>query len=212
MTTPRRGLLFHFTHINNLTSIATLGLASDNHVQADGRLTTEVGQPGIKAPRRERPVPCGPGGVVADYVPFYFAARSPMLGSIHSGRVPTYQGGQADIVYLVSDIDRMVELGLPFVFTDRNAIKDYAAFNNDLDQIDHLIDWPLMEQRMWHNTTAEPDRMERRMAEFLVHHHVPWEALLGVVTYDEGRSEQAVHLLGNVDVATQVVVRREWYF
>ena len=47
------------------------------------RLTTEVGQPDIKLKRRHRVVPIDPGGVVADYVPFYFAARSPMLGSIH---------------------------------------------------------------------------------------------------------------------------------
>lgn len=165
MTTPRRGLLFHFTHISNLASIAASGLAADSRVQADGRLQTEVGHPGIKDPRRVRPVPCGPGGVVADYVPFYFAARSPMLGSIHKGRVPTYQGGQGDLVYLVSHIDRVQELGLPFVYTDRNAYFATATFGTDVARLAELVDWPLMEQKMWSSTATEPDRQERRMAE-----------------------------------------------
>ena len=96
MTTPKRGLLYHFTHVSNLAAIAAHGIFCDSNIDESHRLTTDVGQQGIKAGRRLRQVPIVPGGVVADYVPFYFAARSPMLGSIHTGRVPTYSGGQEE--------------------------------------------------------------------------------------------------------------------
>lgn len=33
---------------------------------------------------------------------------------------------------------------------------------------------------MWKNTPGEPDRMERRMAEFLVHQSVPFGAILSI--------------------------------
>lgn len=212
MTTPRRGLLFHFTHISHLESIATSGLAPDNLVQTDGRLATEVGNQRIKEARRRQVVPLGPGGVVADYVPFYFAARSPTLGSIHVGNVPSYRGPQGDLVYLVSSIERVVELGLPYVYTDRNAYYSYAEYGTDLDRIEDLVDWKLMEQRDWNNTDDEPDRMERRMAEFLVHGTMPWEGFLGVGTIDNAVSQQVEQALSSVGATTEIRVRRKWYF
>lgn len=212
MTTPRRGLLFHFTHISNLASIAQGGLASDAVVQADGRLQTEVGNQGIKDARRFRAVPCGPGGCVAEYVPFHFSTRSPMHYAIRGGNVATYQGGQADLVYLVSEVSRVVELGLPYVFTDRNAVLALASYSDNTDDLDNLVDWGLMNQTYWQNTAQEPDRRERRMAEFLVHGVVPWKAFVGLGTIDEVRSEQAREVLSSVGVQMDVFVERDWYF
>lgn len=212
MTTPRRGLLFHFTHLSNLKGIATDGLYCDTEVHLSDRLETEVANPAIKSPRRRRRVPIGPGGVVADYVPFYFAARSPMLGSITTGRVGTYQAGQDGIVYLVTSTDRVRELRLPFVFTDRNAYYPFARYSDDLTELDDLVDWELMEGRWWHNTVAEPDRMERRMAEFLVHHRVPWEAFVGIGARTDEACRQVVRVLSTVGVSTTVLPRPGWYF
>lgn len=208
VVTPRRGLIFHFTHIDNLGSIVRNGLRCDSGVVAE----VEVGQASIKGRRARRTVPCGPGGVVADYVPFYFAARSPMLGSIHTGRVRSYRGGQEPIVYVVSHVDRVRELGLPAVVSDRNASLDLASFTDDLDEIDQFVDWPLMEQRAWNNTEGDPDRMERRMAELLVHQSLPWEAVIGVAAFDERRARQLEAILATVGVSTPVRVRRNWYF
>lgn len=212
MTTPKRGLLFHFTHVSNLASIIEHGIFCDMDIEESHRLTTDVGQQRIKAARRVRRVPTGPGGVVADYVPFYFAARSPMLGSIHLGNVPTYAGGQEEVVYLVTDVDRVIESGNDFVFTDRNARLDVARFENDVSLLGALVDWPLMEGRMWNDTAEEPDRMERRMAEFLVHRHVAWNLIIGVAAIDEGRCREAEALLATMGVTTAVRPRQDWYF
>jgi ssDNA thymidine ADP-ribosyltransferase, DarT len=212
VTTPKRGLLYHFTHISNLASIAAHGIFCDSNIGESHGLTTDVGQQGIKAGRRLREVPIGLGGVVADYVPFYFAARSPMLGSIHTDRVPTYAGGQEEIVYLVTSVDRVVESGSDFVFTDRNAKLDLAHFENDLSQLGTLVDWQLMEAKMWNNTPDEPDRMERRMAEFLVHRHVKWDLIMGVAAIDEDRCREAEAVLATIGVTTAVRLRPKWYF
>ena len=167
--TPQRGLLFHITHLSNLASIARDGLWCDNEMAASASAPREIGNLAIKEQRRRRPVPLPPGGSVADYVPFYFAARSPMLYAIHKGAVSSYQGGQKKIVYLVSSIDTIIEHGLQFVFTDRNAALGHARYGGDPAVLADYVDWRLMEARMWNNTSSEPDRMERRMAELLVH-------------------------------------------
>lgn len=75
-------LLVHFTHVRNLRGIAERGLLADA-CGADPQVDCAEG--GIKEARRRRIVPIGPGGVVADYVPFYYAPRSPMLRRIHGG-------------------------------------------------------------------------------------------------------------------------------
>lgn len=213
MTTPRRGLLFHFTHIGNLVSIATAGLDCDNAIEASRTPFVEVGNRNIKGRRQGRTVPIQPYGAVADYVPFYFAARSPMLYSIHKGSVPTYSGSQDELVYLVTSTATIVEHALPFVFTDRNAALMIARYSDNLDEIDSLVDWPLMEGKWFHDTPDEPDRTERRMAELLVHGHVPWSAISGVGTRSDARSQQALEALASVGVTSLPVrTRPGWYF
>ena len=212
MVTPKRGLLYHFTHISNLESIAEEGLFSDTQIQARQRAPKEVSLADVKQRRRHRAVPLQPGGCVADYVPFYFAARSPMLFTISKGGVSTYSEGQDEIVYLVTSIDKVTEEHLRFVFTDRNAALQTARYGDDLRDLDNYVDWELMEARMWNNTDKEPDRRERRMAEFLVHDHVPWSAFIGVATYNDKRCQQARRSLASVGSNIFIKPRLDWYF
>ena len=212
MTTPLRGLLFHITHISNLRSIVTDGLYCDSAMTDSQRSVMEIGHPEIKAGRRDRLVPLPPGGVVADYVPFYFAARSPMLYVIARGTVPDYDGGQNQVVYLVTSVEAVSTHGLRYVFSDRNAALRYARYADDPQLLDQHIDWELMEARSWANTLDEPDRKERRMAELLVHRHVPWQTIHRVVTKDEGLAQHARNVLDSVPVTVPVHVEPGWYF
>jgi len=212
VTTPQNGLLFHFTHIENLPSIIANGRRADSAVQTADALKVEVGEDRIKKARRSRPVPIPPGGVVADYVPFYFAARSPMLYTIHCGNVASYQGGQDPIVYLVSEISTVVDGGCTAVFTDRNAYYPYATFDADARRAYDEVDWPLMRASMWNNTGNEPDRMERRMAEMLVHDAVPFSLVVEIAARSEAMLAQVNDLLASVEHRPALAVRTNWYF
>ena len=81
-----------------------------------------------------------------------------------------------------------------------------------MDLLDEYVDWDLMEARMWNNTDAEPDRKERRMAEFLVHGCVPWSAFIGVAARNDAKCREAEEVLRNVDIATSVKPRPSWYY
>lgn len=71
--------IFHFTNVANVRSIM-----ADGCVKAHRRAAcnVDIGDQSIKRRRGTVAVPCGPEGTVGDYVPFYFATRSPMLSSI----------------------------------------------------------------------------------------------------------------------------------
>lgn len=222
MTTPRCGLLFHFTHLDNLPAILAEGaLLSDTTVRARGLLSTEAGDPEIKQRRRSQPVTCPPGGFVADYVPFYFAARSPMMYKLWVGGVPSFTGDHRDLLYFVSDVDRMVAAGAAFAVSDRNAAKALADFTNDVSLLgdlgngapqSHFVDWPLMKARIWRNTVDDGERMERRMAEFLVHREVPFGLLAGAAVRSDVLKAKLEHMFAAAECGLQVVTRPDWYY
>lgn len=207
--------VLHFTPVEHLPTLIERGLLSDTAAQSEGVLTTEIGNPGIKDQRRQRAVSVAPGGAVADYVPFYFAPRSPMMFAISRGNVPSYTGGTARLIYLVSTLERLHELGHRPVITDRNAALAYTEFRafhpSDLVD-DDFVDWPLMGQQYWNNTSDEPQRVERRMAECLAPARVAWEAVLSIGTQSEIVAEEVRSILNAAGSAVPVHVRAAWYF
>ena len=186
MPRPIPTYVAHFTHVDNLAGIVTDGLVCDAH--SAGHLVTEAGEPRIKRRRKRRTVTVGPGGVVADYVPFYFAPRSPMMSSIHHRSVATFTGDEHDLVYLVTTVERLIDRGHDLVFTDRNAALGTATHFCDTDRLNDLVDWDLMEARIWRNTDTDFERKERRMAECLVHGRVDFATFEQISVYDEGRA------------------------
>ncbi len=201
--------LYHFTHIDNLAGIAAEGMVADGMAPAT---VVECAEPSIKQRRRELTVPIGDGGVVADYVPFYFAPRSPMLYRIHRGGVGSYQRGQDELVYLVSRVSRVEALGRRWVATDRNAAVEPGRFIDDAASLSTHVDWEIMAAEQWADTVEDGSRKQRRMAEFLVHHRVPWEAFTHVAACSEAAAAAVNGLIQGRSHTPRVVVRPGWYF
>ena len=152
-------------------------------------------------------MPVTPGGVVADYVPFYFAPRSPMMYAIHMGNVPTYLDGCDDIVYLCSTLGLLRDTGHEVLVTDRNAALAVAAFATNAGDL--RIDWDLMRETIWKNTDEYPDRREKRMAEYLVHRLVEPTGIQALVTKSRAVAERVGRLVGDT---WPVSVIGDWYF
>ena len=205
--------IMHFTHINNLPGIVASGcLQVDNVVDRSSALQVEAADLEIKTIRKSMQVPLAPYDCVADYVPFYFAPRSPMLYKLHKGGVPNYTGGQDPLVYLVSSAEAVAASGACFVFSDGNCAATVTCFSSDLTQIDSVVDWEVMRSQMWANTADDPDRRRRRMAEFLVHHRVPIQCLSAIVVRRDRMKEQVEGLLASSGVDLPVVAEPTWYF
>jgi ssDNA thymidine ADP-ribosyltransferase, DarT len=210
-------LVYHFTHLDNLPALLREGALLADVDLPRSLLATDVGDPGVKSARRRRRVPIAPGGVVADYVPFYFAPRSPMLYRIacdHRDQVPNrYDAGEDPLVYLVSSIDRIAASGAAWLATDGNAAAAVSHFTRAVDRLPTFIDWPLMTERIWANDTADPDRQRRRMAELLVHRRLSLSALAGFATKTtETRRRVRTGLAAAGRTGDYVAVRPDWYY
>lgn len=194
--------VFRMTHINNVPFILRNGLWSQ--LSAEHSATTPsansmrdhdfhpIGNIEIIGRRTNKQVVVvPPGGVLGEYVPFYFSGHSPMLLNIATGygvpRVP-----QKDIVFLVCDAFEIASHGLPFCFTDGNATKSITRFFNGLDDLDKL-DWSTIRSTLWKNTDDDYDRVRKKMAEFLVKDHVPAALIRGIIV----RNEAAAMKLGS---------------
>ncbi len=203
----------HFTHVTNLTGILAAGcLQADSSVRRGSQLLIEAADLGIKARRRTIPVPFAPYGCVADYVPFYFAPRSPMLYKLWRGGVPGYVDGQDPLIYLVSTVEAVANSGLRYVFSDGNCAAAVTQLACDLTLLDSMVDWELMRSQMWNNTAEDPDRMRRRMAEFLVHGRLPVGCMTRIVVRTEGPKRQVEAMLMACGVRLPVLALPDWYF
>lgn len=203
--------IFRIIHIDNLATILARGsMHAPNHVPADGRAWRGIHDATTQAARGQLPVPCGPRGVVLDYLGFYFGPRSPMLYRIHTGH-NVARVDQSAIAYLVSSAQAVASAGLGFVFYDRHSLARVASCHDDLARLD-AVDFQTCYATQWNTTPQFPDRQEKKQAEFLVHKAMPWTLVgkLGVANAAAAARVNAV--LGESVRRPRVSVERSWSY
>lgn len=204
--------IYHITHGRNLAAIiAAGGLWCDAQIAARGLTPLGIAHQHIKERRRRRVVPCAAGGTLADYVPFYFAPRSPMLYAIHSGHVEGYDGGQAGVLHLVAEAETVAESGCVWAFTEGHAEIALTKFFTDLDFLS-AVDWAIMKEIYWHDTDEDGDRKRRRQAEFLVHQFCAWELITEIGVINRQVADRVRAILEPAAHQPAVTVRRNWYY
>jgi|GEM_PF-892746 len=202
---------YHITHVENLASIVACGqIECDNDCAEAARNPIGIAHTDLKEQRARTSVTVAAGGTLADYVPFYFAPRSPMLISIHRGYVEQYDGGQDAIVHLVCSVQGLAKLGR-FAVINRHPITALAEQFDDLAALADL-DWTIMRAKYWSDTDEDGDRKFRRQAEFLVHRSVPIEAIKLVGAATDAVAHRAATLLEGMPDPPPVIVRRDWYY
>lgn len=211
MTIP----IYHITAIHNLPSIInSRGIMSRNRLHEAKISYTNIAYEHIQDRRANKSVPCGVGGVLHDYVPFYFAPRSPMLCTINRGNVEISQG-QQQILHLVTTAEIISNAGLAYTYTDGHAVMEYSRFYDNieyLDCFDDIIDWEIMKSKYWSNTEDDPDRKRRRQAEFLVDQFFPWNLVTDIGVINSTIQYQVNKLLLKSVHKPNILVRPDWYY
>lgn len=171
-----RRYLYHFTHLENLEGVIKNGFLSYNRQLEAGLTHYSIAASSIQARRSMKNVPCGPGGVIHDYVPLYFGTRSPMLlAQINAKNVD-----QPYLAHFAFPIDLVTRPNV--VFTDAAANAGVSPrFFTDPVHLDEL-NWPAIDSTRW---GTPDDEKSARMAEALVHGHLDPRDAAYVVVWNE---------------------------
>jgi hypothetical protein len=208
---PTPTSIYHITHWRNLPEIiANDGLFCCAALKKHNVGYHNIANDDIQDKRATTPVPCGLGGCLHDYVPFYFAPRSPMLYVINCGG-PRYPERQVPVVHLVSSAQSVYVDNRPAAFTNGHAIMALSEFFTELKDLDK-IDWPVMASRWWNDTQEHPGRKRRRQAEFLVHYHFPWSLVTEIAVVNRAVETEVQAVLQDAAHKPILRVRADWYY
>ncbi len=214
MNTPNPAPIFRIVHVENLpTLLARGGLHAPNHTPDDGLPYKVIHNPDIQAQRRISQIPCGPRGVIHDYVPFYLGPRSPMLFQLHTGWVTGYTEGQEPLIYLVSTAQSVHESRTPFVFSNGHGIAIISDWFDDLGRLGE-VDWQSAYARTWKDTIDDMDRQRRKQAEFLVHRFCDWGLINGIGVRSLRAKERVEQIFEQFDLSLHrpIDVKSDWYY
>lgn len=169
--------IYHFTHLDNLPSLLRHGLVANNHSKFPRRNHRSIAAQSIQDRRADMSVTCGPEGVVHDYVPLYFGSLSLMLlGVINRKNID-----QPEILYFEFPISLINDEDV--VFTDASANTGVPpSFYSDPADLTKL-NWNEIDSLKW-KSGSEVLR-HQRMAEILVHSHLPLSHALNLIVWNE---------------------------
>lgn len=208
---PRDWVVWHFTHVDNLPGIVSQGgLLPDSAVAP----ATHVANDEVKERRRHKvvkPHPSYPASMVSDHVPFYIAAKSPMLYVVCNG-YGRYKGGAGPLVHLGVGLGEILDAGLTWCASDGNAAATFTQFSNNFAELSTFVDFDLLCQRDWYNTADDSDRKGRRSAEILIHGPLPIELISHVCTSTEATMATAKALLAPVGGTREYFVQPQMYY
>jgi|SRR5665213_1212242 len=214
MPPPIPTSILRLVHIDNLpVCLARGGLYAPNNTPADGLIYRTIHNVNVQARRAEYQIPCGPGGVIHDYVAFYFGPLSPMMLQLTTGQVDGYYDGQDPLIYFVSTVQAVQAAGAGFAFSDGHGIKRITSWSNDLQRLDR-IDWDTVGLRYWRDTIDDMDRQRRKQAEFLVHGFFDWALVDEIVVISEEIRARVDQILTNhpLGLRKPISIRRGWYY
>ena len=214
MPMPERPRIYHIVHLDRLAPIVSSGgLFSDAEMAARPDAGTTIGMEDIKTKRLQRQVPCHPGTVVGDYVPFYYCPRSVMLYVIAMANHQSleYRDGQGPIVHLESDLHEVIDWAdandSRWAFSLSNAAASYTLFRSRRSQLDE-INWDAVTANDW----RRDEIMAGKQAEFLLHRYLPWSLVTRIGVISSQMGHQVRRAISTAAHKPTVQVMPSWYY
>jgi hypothetical protein len=211
MNRPIPTWLYRLTHLQNLSHILRYGLVTAQHPDANPDFI-RIGDSSLIEYRTELPAPDPPGGVLADYIPFYLGPRQPMLYQIASGWEDIRQFDQEDIIYVISSVESIENQNLSYFFTDAHARSETSNKFTDSAQLDHF-DWSSIYAKHWRNDVDDLRRKEKKQAEFLVKWYVPVSCIHFIGVYNKLAETRVSSILAaaNISIAIRISPEKLYY-
>jgi hypothetical protein len=199
--------IYHFTHINNLSSLVVTGMIlSKNEMQKEGNTYKSSAYDTVQLQRQIHPVPVSPNGTIHDYVPFYFNSLSPMLYAIKTGNIDGVE--MKDLIFFKSTAQAVEDSGARFTFTDGHGIMALSDYYNDLASLDK-VPWDVINARYWNDF---PDGKRLRQAEFLVHNSFNWNLVQLIGVYSSAMLTTVASVIDTLEYKPSIKIKQSWFF
>lgn len=200
--------LSRITHIQNIPHILKYGITHYSSPQANLNFHP-IGDPTLINTRKNLAIPNGKR--LGDFIPFYFSVRTPMLYVIQNGKNNVPITPAQDIVYCITSVQKILEAGNSFVFSDGHAVAyGVTRFKekSEISDIENFIDKKAIESRYWKDE-KDIDLKRRKEAEFLIEGDIPEEAILCYAVFNE----LAFQTLISFDIREKkIIIKPQFYF
>lgn len=198
--------LYRMTHIDNIPHILQFGFTHASSENAN-KAYAPIGDGSLIATRRNRQLENGK--MLGDYIPFYFATRTPMLYVLQNGYNMVKPTAPENVVYCVTSVQKIIDLNLEFLFTDGHAVDSFTTYfePSEINNINKHIDFQAINATIWKSET-DLDLKRRKEAEFLVLGDIAPEAIIGFCTYNAN----AKNKLLSFGVQDKIVANRNNYY
>lgn len=174
--------IYQFTHLSNLPKILEHGLLSYNEKERLGISHHSIAEESIQERRAEMAVTCGPCGVMHDYVPFYFCARTSMLLSV----VRAKNVDQLYLIYLAVSIGVLDRPNVVFTSASANTSCPPDFFENPSDL--NRLDWANIDSMKW--SMPSDKAKQSRMAEALIQEQLAIDQIDHIIVWSKAIKQQ----------------------
>lgn len=198
--------LYHVTRIENLASIARIGLQPKNRLVSAGRTFADISIPSAQHRRSLRTAlvsatgrPLGIRRPLHDLVPLYINPRNPMMFRIRN-QAP-------DLCLVVVSALGLCDEFHEIAFSDGNMASDRSTTYSSIDELDR-INWPILRAETW---TDFEDGKRARCAEFMVSPSIEPGQILRIETCSSRSQAKAERAVANSSMAVQIAPEQFYY-
>ena len=87
-----------------------------------------------------------------------------------------------------------------------------CRFSNSFDELAQRVPWENLRTRDFRKDPENPDKSECYQAEALIYEHLPVDALLGLVAYNEAVATELRAVVAELGLDLRVHCRPGWFF
>lgn len=184
-------------------------------------------------------MPCG--GVVNDYVPFYFSPITSFSFTIHKGNVPLISPNGENLgkacdderIFLVGRVSQLISAGLDICFSDfpLNSRAPMPKVVTDIKHLEDHVHWDVFDEyprkgaipeigyvgvhKFFHNMSNPQSwqtRSQKRMAEFLVRDALPLNFIDCIVAKSDAMRDKLQMTMDASNWNIPIYAKRGCYF
>lgn len=199
--------LFRMTHIENIPHILKYGITHPESEFANGEYIG-IGDQTIIETRKDKILI--DDKKIGDFIPFYFAYRTPMLLVIQTGYNGVEKIHPSNIVYCVTNIGKIIESQKEFIFSDGHPLNRLTTIHSkdEINNLFDIIDENAIKSIQWSGENYL-DVKRRKEAELLLLGDLSIDSIVGFVVYDDMAKNKMIDFGVN---EKKIAIRKDYYY